>query len=306
MTVQQIKYFLVLASELHFWKTAEKVFISQSSLSRQIRALEDELGIPLFERDKRNVKLTDAGKFLREHWTTTINELDRLHRQARKIDEGTTGLISISYPGSIAFKFLPDFLEKLNTNMPELQVELTEPTDENHEKFLLNYQTDIAFSRDRINHPGIDSLKLYSEAIYLVVPDDHWLNKNVLKDLTPLRDEKFIISGLHRSTFFASLLRSLFDKHGFEPKTTMESDFGGMILNLVSKGLGISILPSSFRFARTEHIRFIRLEEEIDLYVNWRKKEFNKAVKKIVEYSSAIVRYITTTHWYIPDADPLK
>lgn len=63
MTTQQIKYFLVLAEELHFWNTAEKVFISQSSLTRQIQALEDELGFSLFERNKRNVKLTDAGKF---------------------------------------------------------------------------------------------------------------------------------------------------------------------------------------------------------------------------------------------------
>lgn len=64
MTLQQIRYFLVLAEELHFWKTAEKVYVSQSSLSRQIQSLEEELGVTLFERDKRNVKLTDAGVFL--------------------------------------------------------------------------------------------------------------------------------------------------------------------------------------------------------------------------------------------------
>jgi len=149
MSIQQIKYFLVLASELHFWKTAEKVFISQSSLSRQIQSLEEEMGVQLFDRDKRNVKLTDAGKFLQEHWTTTINELDQINRQARKIDEGTSGIVSITYPGSIAFRFLPNFLEALNANLPDLKLELTEPTDENHEKLLLDYRTDIAFSRDK-------------------------------------------------------------------------------------------------------------------------------------------------------------
>ncbi|MGO3813158.1 LysR family transcriptional regulator, partial [Mesonia sp.] len=84
MTIQQIKYFLILAKELHFWKTAEKVFISQSSLSRQIQSLEDEMGVQLFERDKRNVKLTDTGKFLQEHWTIVIKDLDQIHRQAKK------------------------------------------------------------------------------------------------------------------------------------------------------------------------------------------------------------------------------
>jgi DNA-binding transcriptional LysR family regulator len=288
MSIQQIKYFLVLASELHFWKTAEKVFISQSSLSRQIQSLEEEMGVQLFDRDKRNVKLTDAGKFLQEHWTTTINELDQINRQARKIDKGTSGIISITYPGSITFKFLPNFLEALNANLPDLKLELTEPTDENHEKLLLDYRTDIAFSRDKIKNASIDSLKLYSEPICLVVPNNHWLNKKSLKTLNQLQDEKFIISGLHQTTFFASLLRNLFNKYGFEPKITIESDFGGMILNLVSRGLGISILPFSFKFNKAQNVRFVKLDEKIDLYINWRKNEPNKTIKKVIEYAETV------------------
>ncbi|PKH51000.1 LysR family transcriptional regulator [Tenacibaculum sp. Bg11-29] len=288
MNILQIKYFLILANELHFWRTAEKIFISQSTLSRQIQSLEEELGVKLFERDKRNVKLTDAGKFIQDKWTVIINELDQVHRQARKIDKGITGQVSITYPGSIAFKFLPTFLEILNTNLPELKLELTEPVDENHEKLLLNYETDIAFSRDEIKNINIDSLKLSSEPICLVVPNNHWLGEKSLNSLKELRDEKFIISGLHQKTFFSSLLRNFFIKHDFEPKTIIESDFGGMILNLVSKELGISILPLSFKIAKIQNIRFIELDEEIDLYIHWRKNEPNKTVKKVVKYAETV------------------
>jgi len=285
MRIEQIKYFLALANELHFWKTSEKVFISQSSLSRQIQSLEDELGVQLFERDKRNVKLTDAGKYLQEHWRMAINGLDQIHRQAKKIDEGTAGIVSISYPGSIAFSYLPDFLEILKTNLPALKLELSEPKDGNHEKLLLDYQTDIAFSRDSIKNASIDSLKLYSEPICLVVPHNHWLNKRSFNNLNELEDENFIISGLHQTTSFASLLRNLFNKYGFEPKTTIESDFGGMIINLVSKRLGISILPQSFKYSEAKNVRFIDLEEKIDLFVNWRKNEPNKTIKKVIGYA---------------------
>ncbi|MGO1752403.1 MAG: LysR family transcriptional regulator [Psychroflexus sp.] len=246
MTIQQIKYFLELAKELHFWNTAEKVFISQSSLSRQIQALEDEIQIQLFDRNKRNVKLTDAGKFLKEHWTEKINEFDQLIRQAKKIDEGKSGTIAITYPGSISYNFLPNFLEVLRGNLPDLKIDLTEPTDENHEKLLLDYQTDLAFSRDKIKNANIDSQKLYSEPICFVVPKNHKLAKG---EVTDLNKEKFIISGLHQSTFYASLLRSWFSKNELEPQTIIESDFGGMILNLVSKELGVSILPLSFQSA---------------------------------------------------------
>lgn len=285
MTIQQIKYFLTLASELHFWKTAEKVFIAQSTLSRQIQALEEELGVQLFERDKRNVKLTDAGKFLQEKWTTALNDLDQIHRQAKKIEEGISGQISISYPGSLSFKFLPALLDILSTNLPELKLELTEPTDENHEKLLLNYETDIAFSRDEIKNIKIDSLKLYSEPICIVVPDNHWFNTKHLKNLNELKNEKFIISGLHKKTFYASLLRNFFIQHNFEPKIIIESDFGGMILNLVSKEIGISILPLSFKIAKAKNVRFIELDEEIDLHINWRKNEPNKTINKVVEFA---------------------
>ncbi|AUC86723.1 LysR family transcriptional regulator [Polaribacter sp. ALD11] len=288
MTIKQIKYFLTLSNELHFWKTAEKVFISQSSLSRQIQSLENEMGIQLFERDKRNVKLTDAGKFLQEHWTKTIKELDQIHRQAKKIDKGTSGFVSISYPGSIAFKFLPDFLEIINSNLPDLKLELIEPTDKDHEKLLLNHKTDIAFSRDKIKNINIDSLKLHSEPICLVVPNNHWLNKKTFKNLNELKNEKFIITGLHQTTFFASLLRNFFNKYNFQPKTIIESDFGGMILNLVSKELGVSILPHSFKFAESHNVRFIELDEDIDLFINWRKNDPNKTIKKIIEYTKSI------------------
>ncbi|MFA5669309.1 MAG: LysR family transcriptional regulator [Balneolaceae bacterium] len=288
MTIQQIEYFLILSNELHFWKTAEKVSISQSSLSRQIQSLEDELGFKLFERDKRNVKLTDAGKFLQVQWDSIISELDQIQRQAKKIDEGASGTVSISYPGSIAFSFLPEILRVLNSNLPDLKIELIEPTDENHEKLLLNYKIDIAFSRDGIPHSKIESLKLYSEPICLVVPNNHWLNKDSLNNLNELEEEKFIISGLQRKTFYATLLRGLFNHHGFEPKTIIESDFGGMILNLVSKEIGISILPYSFKFANTENVRFIELDEQIDLFINWRKSELNKAVGRIVGYAEQL------------------
>ncbi|MCL5246920.1 LysR substrate-binding domain-containing protein [Cellulophaga sp. 20_2_10] len=288
MTIQQIKYFLALSNELHFWRTAEKVFISQSALSRQIQSLEDEMGILLFERDKRNVKLTDAGKFLQEKWTVTINDFEQVVQQAKKIDEGTSGFVSFSYPGSIAFKFLPNFLEVLNLNLPDLKLELVEPTDENHEQLLLNYSTDIAFSRDEIKNINIASFKLFSEPICLVVPKNHWLTTDSLKNLNELKDEKFIISGLYKTTFFASLLRSFFEKNNFKPKTIIESDFGGMILNLVSKELGISILPSSFKFSKTKNIRFIDLNEEIDLYINFRKNDPNKIITKVVDYAKSL------------------
>ncbi len=285
MNFQQIRYFLVLAQELHFWKTSEKVHISQSSLSRQIQALEEELGFKLLERDKRNVKLTDAGKFLQERWTILLDEMDHAQTQAKKISEGTMGRLTIAYPGSISSNFLPDLLRTFTDKMPEMKVELLEPTDADNEKLLMDYHIDIAFSRDFVQHPLLSSKKLYSEPVCLVVSENHWLNENNFQDLSNLENEKFILSGLHHSTFFASLLRKIFSTYGFEPKTNIETDFGGLILNLVANDLGISILPYSFKFGTSTKVRFIKLSEKVDLYINWRKQDENPVIQKLIEHS---------------------
>ena len=288
MTTQQMRYFLVLAEELHFWRTSEKVFMSQSSLSRQIQSLEEELGFKLLERDKRNVKLTEAGKFLQKRWRELLDDMDRAQTQAKKISMGSSGLISIAYPGSISSSFLPELLRTFTAEMPEMKMELVEPTDATNEKLLLDYHIDIAFSRDSVQHPALSSKKLYSEPVCLVVAENHWLNENTYHDFKSLENESFILSGLHHTTFFATLLRRIFTTYGFEPKTHVETDFGGLILNLVANGLGISILPYSFQFGSYTGVRFINLQEEVDLYVNWRKKDENEVIEKIIQHSEAL------------------
>lgn len=285
MNILHIRYFLVLAKELHFWNTSEKLHISQSSLSRQIQSLEEELGFKLFERDKRNVKLTEAGEFLEEQWGVLLDEMDRKQTQAKKISEGKAGRVTIAYPGSISSNFLPELLRTFTEILPEIKVELVEPTDVNNQKLLMDYHIDIAFSRDFVEHPLLSSKKLYSEPVCLVVAENHWLTEDNFQDLSSLENEKFILSALHHSTYFASLLRKIFSTYGFEPKTNIETDFGGLILNLVANDLGISILPYSFKFGTHTKVRFIKLTEEVDLFINWRKKDANPVIQKLIENS---------------------
>lgn len=288
MTFKQIRYFLILSEELHFWKAAEKAFISQSSLSRQIIQMEDELGFQLFERNKRNVKLTPAGEFLKENWSQIWDSYHQGINQARKIDEGSSGRITISYPGSIAFRFLPELLRSVHTHFPDLTIELIEPPDENHLKLLLDFKIDIALSRDEFIHREISTKKLYEEPLCLVVPESHFLNDKNFEGLNQLSDEKFIISRLHDTTFFASILRKLFARYEIQPQVIIESDFGAMILSLVSKNMGVSILPKSFKNATISGIRFLELSEKVALYANFRKDDSNKTIPNILKLSDEL------------------
>lgn len=282
MDLQQIKHFLALAQELHFWHTAEKVFITQSALSRQIKALENELGLKLFERNKRTVKLTEAGAFLRDQWLPLYDEIDRINRQAKKIHDGESGSVRIGYPGSITYGFLPEIVASITQSLPELKVELVEPTDINSEQLLLSYQMDLAFRRDPAANPALQSICLYSENFSLVVPGDHPLDEQNFKGLQDVKNEKFILSGLQNKTFYVANLRQIFNEYNLEPDVHIESDFGGMIISLVSKGLGVSILPSSFSYSAHPGVRFIRLPQRVNLYVSWRRENTSPVLKNVL------------------------
>lgn len=290
MELQQIRYFLTLAEELHFWNSAEKHFITQSALSRQIKALEDELGVQLFERSKRTVKLTQAGSFLQEQWLRMMEEIDRVHRQAKSIHEGTYGMISIAYPGSIAYGFLPAIISSIANALPEVKLELVEPTDVSVEQLLLNYQLDLALRRDPAENPALQSVILYSEHFSLIVPESHPLNAENFRSLADVKDEKFILSGLQNKTFYVSSLRELFRSYNFEPNVHIESDFGGMVLGLVAKGLGISIMPSSYAFSAPSRVRFINLPHKTNLYATWRKGDNNPVLTNVLQIVQSIAK----------------
>lgn len=288
MELRQIKFFLELSSELHFGNTSEKMFVTQSALSRQIKALEDELGVTLFERNKRNVKLTLAGQFLREQWQRLLVDISNIHRQALQIHEGKYGMISIGYPGSIAYSFLPELITSLTRTYPDLKVELVEPTDHTFEQLLLTYQMDLGLRRDPAANPALESICLYSENFALVVPENHYLTQENFTSLQDLKDDKFIISGLHHPTFYVASLHAIFKSYDFTPNVHIESDFGATILSLVSKGLGVTILPGSYAFSARAGIRFIYLPHQASLYVTWRRGDTNPVLKNVLEVARQV------------------
>lgn len=294
MDIEQIRYFLALAKELHFWNAAEKLFITQSALSRQIKALEEELELQLFERNKRNVKLTNAGTFLQEQWLRLNDEIDRVHRQAKSIHDGVYGRVIIAFPGSIAYGFLPAFITTIANELAEVKLELVEPTDVSIEQLLLNHQLDLALRRDPAENPALKSIILYAEYFSLIVPESHPLRQGNFDNLRQVKDERFILSGLHHQTYYVSSLRRLFQSYGFEPNVHIESDFGGMILSLVAKGLGVSIMPSSYASSAPSGVRFIDLPQKTNLYAAWRKDDNNPVLKNVIFILQAVAKNFDT------------
>lgn len=283
MDIQQLKYFLTLAKELHFWKTAEKMNITQSALSRHIMSLENELGLQLFFRNKRNVKLTPAGEFLQEKWSTELVQLEAIQKHARQIHLGEQGSVCISHPDSISSSILPDFIKKIATVFPKLKIELVQLTYQQQEDQLKNYKIDLAFSREQNESASIDSKNLGSENLCLVVPADHPFK--TIDDITnkSMAEEKFISTNAGSSNSYDAIISAVYKHYQIEPDSYISCEFGSTIISLIKNGLGISILPESYSLHHNESVRFISLAFRANLYLNWRKGDPNTLISSILE-----------------------
>jgi DNA-binding transcriptional LysR family regulator len=288
MNLQQIKYFLALAEELHFWKTSEKVFITQSALSRHIKALEEELGVKLFERDKRNVKMTGVGEFLQGEFGRILTDFESVTRHAKQIAAGEVGTIRIGHPASITFSVLPEILLGLAQKHPNIIAQMIEVDATDVDAALLNHRIDLAFNREAGSAKGLESKMLLTENFALVVPANHPVNQAKKVNLLDLKDEWFVLPSLEGKSEHAAQLRAIFRGAGFAPRVRFESDFGATLLGLVAKGLGISIMPFSYSYYLTGDVRFIKIPATSSLYAVWRTKNIGPVLENFLNVIDSI------------------
>jgi DNA-binding transcriptional LysR family regulator len=282
MNLRQLRYFLGVAQTLHFSKAAEQLNIVQSALSRQIQQLEDEWGVQLFERDKRNVRLTVAGIFLQQEATRLLNQAEHIRRQAQLIHRGEAGELRIAYPGSAIYSVLPDLLKQQQERLPNVRVSLLELLDANMFAGLVDLSVDIGFTREPISDPRLQSRLLISEPLSLVVPVEHWATDKLNDHLPKLAGERFILPPRYAGEIYHNLIEKLFEQIGSPPTPLLESNFGATILQLVEQGLGISILPYSYHKGAGPKVRFIKLVgDQYQTYLSmvWRRNDPNPVVK---------------------------
>jgi DNA-binding transcriptional LysR family regulator len=287
MNITHIKYFLALADELHFWHTSEKVFITQSALSRHIKALEDELGFPLFIRDKRNVRLTESGKVMQKAWKDLILQIENVHQYALKMYEGEEGNLSIGHPGSVTHSVLPDLAKRFITSFPRLKIEFIELMTVDMEKALLNFQVDIGFRREISDNSALAvrllaTQSLFEEPFAVFVPENFPIKASFLQNLKGFDNENFILPNLEKQSLYTDTLKKIFYDSGFVPKVPFHSEFGTTILSLIRQGLGISILPISYAKGNVSGVRMIEIPYHSTIFVQWRKDDQNPILKNFI------------------------
>lgn len=302
MNLNQLEYFVTVAELLNFTKAAEKCFISQTAMTQQIRALEKNIGVPLFIRDKHHVELTTAGKVYLNEARIILNRSDEAMRLARMASEGVTGEITIGYISGYGQSDFADILRNFRLAYPNIKVNLIK----NNMSVLVNLleqgKCDLIFtiSPKKRNNTAIEHQYITSYPVMAVLAQRHALASSVSLSYSDLENENFIMmqpKGRSKVQMEESVL--IYERGGYIPKVVeVESDQETLLL-MVSVGMGISILPEYITklYQNEKNIKIIPLSktdgtaETVDLEMSWIKENNNPAVEQFINVIKEFLCY---------------
>ena len=287
LELRHLKYFLAVAEELHFRKAADRLYISQPGLSRQIKQMEDYLGIALFERTNRKVQLTRAGAFLQAECQQLFYQLDRSIQHARLLQEGKEGTLSFGYVGSAMQNVIPNLMVKFRQSHPNIRFSLQELDNQKQVDKLLSQELDIGFVRlERVPSP-LAIHPVLEDSFSLVLPKDHPVDMNSFAGLASFRKEPFILFQPSYSPSYYEKVMQLFSHSGFQPIISHETVHANTIYHLVENGFGVSIVPTSLQLGYDMQVKFIPLvdlPQRTMLSAVWNKENRNPCLDKLLGF----------------------
>lgn len=244
MELRHLLYFKTVAEELHFRKAADKLFISQPPLSRQIKELEAELDLVLFERNNKRVVLTDAGLYFKKEVDTLFAKLEESKNVARQIHGAVSGQLRIGYISSTFNDHLTDTLKAMFTVFPHVKTKLYEVPSVKQVSALEEGKLDIGIIRAPVNSEKLNIHSLFTDPFVLVSPEDI-SHKNPTELSEYLKNKPFIFFSTDYAPYFNHQLVEICQRMGFYPEVTHETNNVHSILQLVAKNMGVSIVPAS-------------------------------------------------------------
>jgi DNA-binding transcriptional LysR family regulator len=284
--LRHLAYFVAVAEELHFGRAAERLLVAQPSLSRQIRQLEDELGVVLLERTSRRVELTAAGRSFLDHAVATLAQLEEGRIAARRTASGLAGQVRLGFVASVAVAVLPELVAAHRRLRPDVTLDLREMTTEAQVPALVEGRVDVGLARDLEPVPGLRLQPVLREGLLVALPAGHALRARRRLRFAELRDEPFVVLPRDQVPRAWDRLWALGRRAGFSPRTAQVALQYTTMLALVAADIGVAVVPESVRSLRSSGVRYVPIDdpdaESVILAVS-RDDERNPAVPGLLQ-----------------------
>lgn len=286
LELRHFNYFMAVAEELHYRKAAEKLFISQPGLSRQIKQMEEILGVKLFNRSKKKVSLTEAGQYLKEEVQFILNHLEITKKQLKLIDEGNSGELRIGFLGSAMQQVIPELLLGLRDAYPSIKTSLEELSNQAQVNAIMKDKLDMGFVRLARVPKELELKPVFEDTFSVVVPEDYDIDQKSFKGMKTLQHEHFILFSQDYSPLYFDTVMSICEDAGFTPKVSHKSVHAQTIFTLVENKLGIAIIPTSLQYGFDMKVKFIalnKIKQRAVLSLIWKKDNRNPVLKNGID-----------------------
>lgn len=290
MELHSLRYFVAVAEELHFNRAAARLHITQPALSRQIRNLEEELGIELLRRTKRTVELTEAGATFLTEVRKALQQVEAAIHMAQRAARGEIGCLRIAFTPSAMHTVLPEILKQFRDRHPNVKLDMIELCTLDQVNALCTETVDVG-----LLHPPIEAsfLKLYplqGEKLVVVLPQTHPLEQHRCLALKALAHEPFIMHPRYEGPVLYDQILNLCRQVGFEPRIVHEEVKHQTRVGLVAAGIGIAFVPESLQqtMAGVSYCTLMGASPQLQLAVAWRCNHVSPVLQGFVQVTQEI------------------
>jgi DNA-binding transcriptional LysR family regulator len=255
LELRHLRYFLALSGERHFGRAAEGLGVTQPLLSRQIRNLEEIVGVPLLAQTRPTVELTAAGVLLSEQAQQTLLQTERAIRAARNASGSPQRLVIALEPCS-TLHGLSAIVRKFHASLPNVQIDIHELPVVTHVQQLRSGEVDIAFSHRNEAADGIAFNTMATESLMLVLPSGHRLSRHRRVDLAELGAEPFVLWSRSLAPACYDCILQAVRSRGLDGEIRHKASNHQTLLEMVAGGLGWTIAPACARGMRQAGVVF--------------------------------------------------
>ncbi|MDR3296102.1 MAG: LysR family transcriptional regulator [Clostridiales Family XIII bacterium] len=298
MTINQLDYFLTLARTLNYTKASKLLHLTQPHLSKTIVALEQEIGVRLFVRNKRDVRMTPAGEVFYQETAPLFQSYNEAVTKTKEAYEGFYGMLNVGFLGTAMIHLMPKIVNRFKLDFPNISLNLLDYTYSTLQEALLEDRLDVAILPDRElnNVRGLEKKYMIADDMCVAVNQKHPFADREFVELYDFKDEGFIIMDPKVSVRDHNLVTSICLEQDFLPRIVHESNTLSNLLMMVECGIGVSILAKHMSHFATENVKFIRIlgyENYFKLVCAWHKDK-NPCVEQfvaVVEACCSSLRY---------------
>lgn len=284
--LRHLQYFVAVAEELNFARAAERLHISQPPLTRQIKQLEDEVGVQLFDRTTRRVQLTEAGQAYLEEARGVLAQVAKGVSVAQRASRGEVGQLVVGFEASSAYDLLPRSLKVFRERFPNVDLALQEMRTDEQAQALREQRIGVGFVVPPLHDPALAYETVLCEPLVAAIPCNHLLSTRSEVTLDDLAGESFVMSSRSNRCGLYDQVISVCHTAGFSPKVVQEANEMQIMLGFIAAGIGLSLLPEHVKQLHRPGVVFRPVapsSAHVELAVAWRREDTSQILRAFLD-----------------------